>query len=185
MCAIRKAGINPVTALKLFGVAALILSSFLVVTAQQQPDTSPKVEAKLIVGGSSFADPGIPHTLAGAALRVYITRRLSVESEFLYMRHDKNDQDYYFQPNLAYDFTDPTKRVVLYGIAGVGVFKHQGDFGLPLEYGTTFTTWTTSFGGGVKIYLTKRLFVAPEVRVGREPNVRGTVSVGYAFSGRK
>jgi len=50
---------------------------------------------------------------------------------------------------------------------------------------TSFTTWTASVGGGVKIFLTKRLFVAPEVRVGREPNVRGTVSVGYVFVGRK
>jgi hypothetical protein len=37
----------------------------------------------------------------------------------------------------------------------------------------------------VKIFLTKRLFIAPEGRVGREPSVRGTVSIGYVFSGRK
>ena len=36
-------------------------------------------------------------------------------------------------------------------------------------------------GMGVRIYLTKRLFVAPEVRIGLLPILRTTVAVGYAF----
>jgi opacity protein-like surface antigen len=159
----------------------------------QEPNelTPPKVEGKLIVGGANFGDE-IPHVLAGGALRVYLTKRLSIEPEYLYLRHSENDQDQIFQPNVAYDFTDPTKRFVPYGTAGVGVIHHKGRFfgndfvtGAPRVFDTSFTTWTASLGGGVKIFVTKRFFIAPEVRVGREPNLRGSVNVGYVFAGRK
>lgn len=141
--------INPTKALKyLIRVAVLMLAGFLTVCAQQRDElTPPRVEAKLIVGGSSFADPAIPHSVAGASVRFYITRRLSVEPEFLYMRHSRDDQDYIFQPNVAYDLTDPTKRFVPYLIGGVGVIYHRGRF-----FGVDFTTrqprvFDTSFTG--------------------------------------
>jgi hypothetical protein len=169
----------------LAGATALVLSSLLTVPAQQSDTlTPPKVEAKLVLGGSSFAEPSIPHSIVGGAVRVYVTRRFSVEPEFLYMRHDSHDEDYFVQVNAAYDITDPRKRFVLYAIAGAGNFRNRSDFGGD-GIDTSFRTWTASVGGGVKIFLTKRLFVAPEVRVGREPDVRGTVSVGYVLVGRK
>ena len=96
------------------------------------------------------------------------------------------------QPNVAFDFTDPTKRFVAYGIAGVGVLHHKGRFfgndfvtGAPRVFDTSVTTWTASAGGGVKMFLTKRLFVSPELRVGSEPTVRATINVGYVFAGRR
>ena len=159
-----------------------------------QPDqqlTRPKVEGKVIFGSATFGDD-IEHTLYGGAVRVYLTERLSIEPEYLYLRHSDNDQDQLVQPNVAVDFTDPTKRFVAYGIAGVGVLHHKGRFfgsdfvtGAPRVFDTSFTTWTASVGGGVKIFLTKRLFVSPELRVGREPTVRGTINVGYVFGGRR
>ena len=160
--------------------------------AQQQDDlTSPKVEAKATFGSAVFGDDS-EHKLYGGAVRVYITRRLSIETEYLYLRHSDNDQDQLIQPSVAYDFTDPTKRFVAYGIAGVGVLHHTGrylgnDFytGQPILFDTSFTTWTASVGGGLKIFATKRLFVAPELRVGREPGVRASINVGYVFAGRK
>lgn len=171
----------------------LVLSSCLTVCAQTSDDlTPPKVEAKLIAGGASFAEPAIPHGVVGGAVRVYLTRRLSVEPEFLYMRHSRDDEDYFLQVNAAYDITDPTKKFVLYGIVGAGHLRNRSvyrgnDFvtGLPRDFDASFKTWTASIGGGVKIFVTKRLFVSPEVRVGREPDVRGTVSVGYVLVGRK
>lgn len=177
----------------LIGSAVLVLSSCLTVCAQKLDEvTPPKVEAKLIVGGASFAEPAIPHSIVGGALRVYLTRRFSVEPEFLYMRHSRDDQDYVIQVNAAYDITDPTKKFVVYGIVGAGNLRNRSVFrgnvfetGLPRDFDTSFTTWTASIGGGVKIFLTKRLFIAPEVRVGHEPDVRGTLSVGYVFAGRK
>jgi opacity protein-like surface antigen len=94
--------------------------------------------------------------------------------------------------NVAYDFTDPTKRFVPYGIAGAGVLHNRGrvfgsDFvtGTPFVREISFTTWTASAGGGVKIFLTKRLFVSPELRLGREPTVRASINLGYVFAGRR
>lgn len=170
-------------------LSVIVLATSL--SAQQSDQlTPPKVEGKVIVGSAIFGDD-IEHKVVGGAVRVYITKRLSIEPEYLYLRHSENDQDQMFQPNVAYDFTDPTKRFVAYGIAGAGVLHHKGRFfgndfvtGAPRVFDTSFTTWTASVGGGVKIFVTKRFFVAPELRVGREPTVRGTINVGYVFSGR-
>ena len=153
--------------------------------------TAPRVEGKVIFGSSIFAED-LEHKLAGAAVRVYVTKRLSIETEYLYLRRSKDDQDQIVQPNVVFDFTDPTKRVVAYAIAGAGVLHNKGrvfrsDFvtGAPSVREISFTTWTASAGGGLKIFLTKRLFVSPELRLGREPTFRATINVGYVFGGRR
>lgn len=158
---------------------------------EDQQLTSPKVEGKVIFGSAVFGED-LEHTLVGGALRVYVTKRLSIEPEYLYLRRSENDQDHLGQISVAYDFTDPTKRVVAYGIAGGGVLHNRGrvfgsDFvtGAPFVREIEFTTWTASAGGGLKIFLTKRLFVSPELRLGREPTVRATINVGYVFGGRR
>jgi hypothetical protein len=162
------------------------------ISAQQgQQLTPPKVEGKVIFGSVTF-DEDIEHKTVGGAVRVYVTKRLSIEPEYLYLRNSDRDQDHLVQPNVAYDFTDPTKSVVAYGIVGVGVLHHQGRFfgndfvtGQPRFFDTSFTTWTASAGGGLKIFFTKRLFVSPELRLGREPMLRATINVGYVFGGRR
>ena len=154
-------------------VAACVTS----LSAQQdQQLTRPRAEAKAIFGGVVF-EPELDHTAVGGAVRVYVTKRLSIEPEFLYMRNGADDQDYIVQPNVAFDITDPTKRFVAYAIGGAGVLHHQGR-------SRSVTTWTAGAGGGVKIFLTNRLFVSPELRLGSEPTVRATVNVGYVFAGR-
>jgi Outer membrane protein beta-barrel domain len=161
-------------------------------SAQQDHQlTPPKVEGKVIFGSAIFNED-LEHKVVGGSVRAYVTKRLSIESEYLYLRHSDNDQDHLVQPNVAFDFTDPTKRFVVYGIAGVGVLHHEGRFfgrdfvtGAPRVFDTSFTTWTASVGGGVKIFLTKRLFVSPEFRVGREPTARAIINVGYLFGGRR
>ena len=172
-------------------VGALMAACVTPLAAQpSQQLTPPKIEGKVMFGGATFNE--IDHTLVGGAVRVYVTKRLSIEPEYLYLRHSENDQDHIVQPNIAFDFTDPTKRFVAYGIAGVGVLYHQGRFfgrdfvtGAPRVFDTSVTTWTATAGGGVKMFLTKRLFVSPEVRVGREPDFRATINVGYVFGGRR
>ena len=171
-------------------VGVLLLACGPIFAQEGQQLTSPKIEGKVIFGGATFND--IDHKLVGAAVRVYVTKRLSIEPEYLYLRHSENDQDHIVQPNIAFDFTDPTKRVVLYGIAGVGVLHHKGRFfgndfvtGAPRVFDRSVTTWTAGAGGGLKIFLTKRLFVSPELRLGSEPTVRGTINVGYVFGGRR
>lgn len=160
-------------------------------SAQQRQLTSPKIEGKVILGSVTF-DEDLEHKVVGAAVRVYVTKRLSIEPEYLYMHYSENDQDQIVQPNVAFDFTDPTKRVVAYGIAGAGALYHKGRFFSddPVTrarrvFDNSVTTWTVSAGAGLKIFVTKRLFVSPEVRVGREPTLRATINVGYVFGGRR
>jgi len=158
---------------------------------QTQQLTRPKVEGKVIFGSAVF-DEDLEHTLVGGAVRAYVTKRLSIEPEYLYLRRSKDDQDHLVQMNVAFDFTDPRKRLVPYVIGGAGVLHNRGrvfgsDFvtGAPFVREISFTTWTASAGGGVKIFLTNRLFVSPELRLGREPTFRATINVGYVFGGRR
>lgn len=183
----------PLTARKYaLAVGVSLVACVTPMSAQQgQQLTPPKIEGKVIFGSSIFNED-LEHKVVGAAMRAYLTERLSIEPEYLYLRHSDNDQDHLVQPNVAVDFTDPTKRFVAYGIAGLGVLHHKGRFfgrdfvtGAPRVIDNSFTTWTASAGGGVKIFLTKRLFVSPEFRVGREPTVRATINVGYVFAGRR
>ena len=178
----------------MFMSTALVLCSFLSAFAQEEDLTPPKAEIRLAVGASGFTgdQDRIPHAVGGASLRVYVTRRVSVEPEFLYMRHSADDQDYLGQVSIAYDFTDPTKRVVPYVTAGLGVLHHRGRFfgqdfvtGQPRVFDTSYTAPAASAGAGVRLFLTRRLFIAPEGRIGRQPSVRGTVTIGYVFLGRR
>jgi hypothetical protein len=163
--------------------AALALLCFSQARAQEGDLTPPKVEVKATFGASGFGDEiSYPHVVAGGAVRFYVTRRFSVEPEFLYMRQSANDQDYVFTPGVAYDLTDPTNRAVPYIAGGVGAFHHRGRF-------TSSTAWTGNVGAGVKIFLNDRLFIAPDARLGvvgsSEMMARGTVSIGYVLSGRR
>lgn len=167
----------------------LLIVGVVPVSAQQL--TPPKVEGKVTFGTAIF-DNDSEHKVVGGAVRYYLTERLSIESEYLYMHHSEIDQDHLIQPNIAIDITNPRKRFVAYAIAGAGVLHHRGRFfgrdfttGAPRVFDVSLNSFTASAGGGVKIFVTDRLFVSPEVRVGREPTFRATVNVGYVFRGRR
>jgi hypothetical protein len=174
-------------------VGILLVACVTPLCAQQSQQLRPPiVEGKVIFGTATFGDD-IDHKVIGGALRAYVTKRLSIEPEYLYLRNSEDDQDHHFQPNVAFDFiTDSTGRLIVYGIGGVGVLHHKGsrisfnDFftGEPRVVNTAFTTWTATAGVGAKIFVTKRLFVSPELRIGREPTVRATINVGYVFARR-
>ena len=159
-------------------VAVSLVACVTPLSAQEQL-TAPKVEGKFIFGSATFGED-IEHKIVGGAVRVHVARRFSIEPEYLYMRHSENDQDHVVQSNVVYDFADPKERFVPYGIIGVGVLHHKGRF-----VDNDFTTWTLTVGGGARIYVTKKLFVSPELRLGREPTVRATINVGYVFGGRR
>jgi opacity protein-like surface antigen len=170
-------------------IAALTLFCSLPVMAQDERPR-PKAEIRLTGGASGFTgdDGEIPHGVVGGSFRIYVTRRVSIEPEFLYMTNNPNDRDYLGQVNAAYDFDDLSKRFVPYVVAGAGVLRHRSEFfGVdfvtrqPRTYDTSYTSVAVSAGGGVKIFLTKGLFVAPEGRVGYQPSIRGTISIGYVF----
>lgn len=177
-------------AIILMAVGLCVFGWSTVVLAQDEDAPSPKVEAKAIVGGAVFDEVG--HPMVGAALRYYITKRVSVEPEILYLRNSTDDQDFIVTGNVAIDLTEPAGRLVPYVVGGAGVIHHQGPrlsgtnffTGAPFNLDTSYTTWSASAGVGVKIFITKRFFIAPEGRLGREPMLRGSVGIGYVFDKR-
>jgi hypothetical protein len=145
---------------------------FAAVTVQAQARS---IDVRGTLGYTTFIDENsVDHLFTGASVRYYLTTRLSVEPEFVFLYRDRNDKDVGFQANLAWDFRRPGQRVIPYVIGGVGGLK---------TYFPRFTTsdWMFSIGGGAKIYLNDRWFIAPEARVGLEPVVRLTVSIGYSW----
>ena len=156
----------------------------------QDSNSQPRAEIKMIVGASDFGDDNesYPHFVVGTAIRIHISRHWSIEPEFNYMRRSSNDHDYVVQPNVVYEFKSRGDRLVPYLIGGVGVIRHKSVFhgsdfvtGAPVTFDTSYTTWSASAGAGLKVFLSKHVFVAPEARVGREPTVRANVSIGYVF----
>ena len=172
--------------------AALVLFYSLPAVAQDQDEDSPrpKAEIRLTGGASGFTsdDGRIPHGVAGGSFRVYVTRRVSIEPEFLYMTNNLMTGITFGRVSVAYDFGDSSKRFVPYVVAGAGILRHRSQFfgadfvtGQPRVFDTSYTSLAVSAGGGVKMFLTKRLFIAPEGRVGYQPSLRATISIGYVF----
>jgi len=144
----------------------------------------------MIVGASDFGDEdeSYPHLVLGTAIRIPISRHWSIQPEFNYMRRSANDQDYVAQQNVVYEFNRLGDRVVPYLIGGVGVVRHKSVFhgsdfvtSAPVTFDTSYTTWSASAGGGLKVFLSKRLFIAPEARLGRQPTAGAQISIGYVF----
>lgn len=158
--------------------------------AAQESGSQSRAEIKMIVGASDFGtdDESYPHFVTGTAIRIRISRHWSIEPEFNYMRRSANDEDFIFQPNVVYEFHPRGTRVVPYLIGGVGFIRHksvytESDFvtGALETYDTSYKTWTANAGAGLKVFLSKHVFIAPEARVGIQPTTQATVRIGYVF----
>src|SRR5688572_1937068 len=115
---------------------ALIFVLLLAGVAEAQQARRP-VDLKLIGGWTTFLDESnVDHAVAGAAVRFYVTRKLSIEPEFLYMWGPRDDHDMSLIPHVAYDFGS-NPRIVPYVIGGAGLFRHWDSF---LPEGST--EWT-------------------------------------------
>lgn len=178
-------------------LVALAMVLFCLTEVSAQDNLSrPKAEVKIGAGISTFggvANDNYRHTVVAGAVRIYVYRRLSIEPEVMYMQRGEFDRDWVFTPHVALDLLDSRRRVVPYVIAGIGMEHHQDQFSFldffngnaPVTRKVSSNTISANAGAGVKLFLTDRLFVAPDVRAGHEPSFRATISVGYVFAGRK
>ncbi len=127
-------------------------------------------------GYAGFVDDvTVKHGTFGAAWRWRATRRVSVGPELVYMRGPGRDREVVITGKLLVDVA-PERAVSPYLVADGGVMFHQQD--LP---GGIYRSSepAVSGGGGLRIDVTPRLFVAPEVRLGWEAHMRLTVYVGW------
>jgi hypothetical protein len=139
------------------------------------------VRARFTAGTTIFADDGpVYEGTFGGSVRVYFTRRWSIEPEFLHAR-TRSDRNYFFWGNVSYDFLQRDRRVVPYWYAAPGLVRHSNDFGR-----FTFRSTEAAFGTGtgVRFKLSDRWFVAPQFRMGVADGVFAEVtgSIGYVFS---
>lgn len=137
------------------------------------------IELRGTVGYSNFLDEDpLHHFVTGASARFFVTNRIAVEPEFLFMYRSRQDIDFQFIPNVVFEFTKRESRFQPYLIGGLGFQRHREMTGTGFYWSNS---WTGSAGIGTKLFLSNRLYVAPEFRLGSEPIVRITGSVGYVF----
>lgn len=156
----------------------LLLFCFGSLAYSAEPD-QPSRDLKLVLGTSAFLDEEIPfdHFIAGASMRFGLTKRLSVEPQFLYMSGPGSDRDYTLIGNISYDLMK-SSRYELYVVGGAGLIRHSEDF----QRGTFSTNeWTSNGGLGVRLFITDQFFIAPEFRFGWEPLLSTQVGFGYSF----
>lgn len=161
-------------------LATCLLVTFPAIPAGAQRHPAPAAE--ITSGWAGFVDDATKHhAVAGAALRWYVSPRLSLGPEVVYMIGPGSDRDLYFTGNLVFDVLQPERgrrrRFTPYLVAGAGFFRHSDEFlrGTFVSYEGAFTG-----GGGARVFLSDRVYVAPELRVGWELHLRATATVGVS-----
>jgi Outer membrane protein beta-barrel domain len=157
-------------------VRALLV--ILLVAASAHAQQKPRPEIKATAGWVGFIDESwINHTIIGGSARYYLTPRVGVEPEILYMIGPGSDRDVTVIPHISFDFlTRDTVRP--YVIGGAGWMRHSQKIG-PIRFSDN--EWVGNGGVGVKFFLTPTLFVAPEFRIGFETILRTAASIGFTF----
>ena len=146
--------------------------------AQDVRDRPPPA-AELVLGYAGFVDDAmIHHGVAGGSIRFYLSPRISVGPELVYMRGPGRDRDFFATGNVTVDVFGPsaTRAVTPYLVAGAGAMRHTGDVGIG-----TYTSSEGAFtaGAGVRARLSPRAYLGAEWRVGWEPHTRINAVVGF------
>jgi hypothetical protein len=118
------------------------------------------------------------HGAIGGSVRLPFSKRWAFQPEFQYLWAGHGHDDFLLLPNVSFDFRRPPARVRPFVILGVGLTLVRDRSGA-LQW--TRTWWHGNAGGGVKVFLNRRWFVAPDFRVGIEWHSRFTVGIGYEF----
>ena len=136
------------------------------------------------VGWAGFGDESvIHHALIGGAARVYLSRRFSVGPELAYMVGPGADRDLMLTGNVVFDVLAPTaagpRRVTPFLVAGGGLFRHSDRF----PRGTfSSAEGAITLGLGLRVRMTRRTFVAVDARLGWEPHLRVSATLGVALA---
>jgi len=109
----------------------------------------------------------------GGSVRLNVTRRFSVEPEFISSRGPRFRQ-WTLIPNVVYDLRDSAENATPYLIGGVGYFS---ELDKSINYKRNELAW--SVGVGVRVRLAGGLFASPEFRLGSI--TRAAVGIGYQF----
>ncbi len=95
-------------------------------TSQAEAQEIPKSwEIKAVVGLAGFLDESTDYAFViGGAVRAYVSPRVAIEPEFLYIRQTARLEDFIFQANVVRDFAG-NSRVRPSLISGIGIKHHR------------------------------------------------------------
>jgi len=155
-----------------------------VAAAFAQDRTRPIVEA--VVGTSGYVDEIWDHFFTtGAGVRWFVSPRVAIGPEIVTQRGAGEASNLSVTGNVTYDFVRdaPGRRVVPYLAAGGGYLRQRTIVGSGPGASVLqpFTSGEGTFSGGIgaRIMLGERFFVAPEFRMGWEPEIRFVATLGF------
>lgn len=167
----------------LIPVLMLVASSGAVAQEVGRPG---QIEFRVTGGGCKcFLDEKFPDFwIAGGSLKFYVGRRVAIQPEYLYRRFTNPSQAQDFIaftaiPHIVVDLGRANGRVHPYVLGGVGVSQQREKAG---------TTWlrqryVAGQGGvGARLFLSKRVYLAPEVRFGNRQFVQMLGSLGFVLN---
>lgn len=164
-----------------------LLTVFLALTAAsahaQSSDPPPAPAVEFLVGWAGFVDDAtIDHSIYGAAGRISLTPRLAVGPEVVYMIGPGSDRDLFVTGNVTFDLVPPRqgrpRRVTPFVVGGGGFFQHSDRAG-----SFSFTSYEGAFtaGGGVRVWITERVYALADFRFGWELHARINGGIGIGF----
>jgi hypothetical protein len=168
-----------------FRLAVLAVCFGSILSAQAQDKSTVDLRATFgmrntMTEGTCFDGNG--QALGGGSLRFHASPRVSIGPEVLFVSACDRQTFTFYHPqmsgmlHLAVDLSDG-QRFRPYILGGGGFVRHSSLAGRPTRY-----RLEGSGGGGAKIFLSDRVFVAPEVQFGgRVAFVRLTGSLGILF----
>ena len=148
----------------------------------------PALIVEVVVGRSGFIDEVWDHfsTIGGGA-RVFVTPRLAIGPEVTYLSGEVDASSLTVTASMTFDIVrdDGRRRIVPYLAVGGGYLRQKTTVGsgpgstaiVPF----TSSEGTMSAGVGARIALGSHMFVAPEFRLGWEPEARIAVTIGMRF----
>src|SRR5262245_55472097 len=146
----------------------------------QTVDVRPAPAVEVLAGYAGFVDDAtIDHMIVGGAARIYVTPRVAVGPELVYMRGPNSDRDLFLTGTLTFDGLSPDagrpRRVTPFLVAGGGFFQHSDRVGA-----FDFTSYEGAFtaGGGVRGWVSDRVYAFGDVRFGWELHARVNAGVG-------
>jgi len=117
----------------------------------------------------------IPHGVVGVGAEWVATPRVAVGPELIYMVGPGSDRELFVLGVVRVGIRPFSARVAPFLVAGGGLMRHTARFG-----GRAFSATEGAYvaGGGVRLAVTPRVTVAPEVTIGWEAHLRASVGVG-------
>ena len=141
-------------------------------------DDSPRrpFEASLGLGAAALVEGSATH--ATLALSSPLGSRWQVGAELGHLHASPRESGNVLQLILLRRYGAASSRVRPYWLLGAGPFLGSGEW-------SNDAGVTASVGAGVQLFVSRTLFLAPEVRLGYVPTARLTLAIGYSPVSRR